>query len=55
MLNNPNKGHTKIVEEDEASPEWDKRDRCGEVDRDEVAHLLVEEDVREELSGYLSW
>ena len=33
----------------------DESNRCGDVDRDEVAHLLVEEDEREELTGLLSW
>tara|TARA_R110000824_G_scaffold21574_2_gene80494 strand:+ start:1290 stop:1451 length:162 start_codon:yes stop_codon:yes gene_type:complete len=35
--------------------EYSTTERCGDVDRDEVAHLLVEEDEREELSGFLSW
>ena len=55
MLNNPNEDPRDERDDDDLSPEWDKSDRCGDVDRDEVAHLLVEEDEREELSGFLSW
>ena len=50
MLNDPNEDPR-----DEDDIAEDENNRCGDVDRDEVAHLLVEDDGREELSGFLSW
>ena len=34
--------------------EYDDNERCGDVPRDEVEGLVEDED-REELSGFLSW
>jgi hypothetical protein len=53
MLNDPNEDPRDERDEDDISEDEDNR--CGDVLREEVAHLLVEEDGREELSGFLSW
>ena len=38
------------------SPEWGEDERCGDIDREEVAHLLDDDDRDpDELDGILSW
>ena len=44
-----------ILEENDDAPTYNKDERCGDVDREEVrGHLVTEEDP-EELTGYLTF
>ncbi len=43
------------TQEEDNSPMYKASERCGDVDREEVEDLLVEDTDREELSGILSW
>tara|TARA_R100001509_G_C4723153_1_gene167207 strand:- start:118 stop:333 length:216 start_codon:yes stop_codon:yes gene_type:complete len=40
--------------DEENENEYEENERCGDVERDEVKGLVEDED-REELSGFLSW
>ena len=40
--------------DEENESEYEENERCGDVERDEVKGLVEDED-REELSGFLSW
>ena len=54
MLNDPTDNWTTRDDEDDDLVE-DEDNRCGDVAREEVEHLLVQEDEREELTGFLTW
>ena len=50
------KAETKGLRDDEDDDLVEDEDnRCGDVAREEVEHLLVQEDEREELTGFLTW
>tara|TARA_R100001163_G_C4927526_1_gene104936 strand:+ start:151 stop:336 length:186 start_codon:yes stop_codon:yes gene_type:complete len=61
MLNDPTDNWTLLDDEDddlvedEETPRVPRDGLCGDVDREHVAHLLVEEEEVEELTGYLTW
>jgi hypothetical protein len=45
-----------ILEDDDGEPTYHRNERCGDVEREEVSHLLDDTDTDpDELDGYLTF